>query len=202
MLEFIKILILMPQNNNGLIKISEPITEKDFLGILNLVEENLYKNNLKISRLKSLSFGELLIAKDGEKIIGMVETRRPGRVFVELEDKYFSLDKMKIPKNQIGFIPLIAVSPDYQKKGVGKKLLMTALQVQKQWHAVCVGAHIWQNSPGGGSQKLFTKIGFTPLKLHEKPWKEYSEKVGPEGYWCVVCGNPCHCDYLEMMKYL
>ena len=184
------------------IKIAEPVLESDYQGALNLVEENLFKNNLSLEILQSRSVGEILIAKDGDRIVGMIETRRPGRIFDSIDEKYVSINKIKAGKEEIGFISLVVVSTDCRGNGIGKLLVKKALEQQKAWGGKCVGTFAWQSSPEGGSQKLFESCGFVSLTLHKEPWRDYSEKVGPEGYSCVVCGNPCKCDYLEMVKYL
>jgi len=206
--------------------ITEPILESDFRGAWQLVESHLFKNNITIGSLEESSIGEVLIAKDGDaasltdkvsagagapaspesgmrgKVIGMIQSRRPGRIFKYIDEKYISLDKIKVAKEELGFISLIVLAPEYRGKGIGKLLINKALANQKEWGAKCVGAFAWQASPNSGSQKLFESCGFVPIKLHEEPWKSFSERVGPEGYFCTVCSNPCRCDYLEMVKYL
>jgi len=146
--------------------------------------------------------GEILVAKDGDKVVGMICQKRPGKIFSELPDEQFDLNSYRVAKNDIGFIILIAVYPKYQGRGIGKLLVAKAIEYQKQFGAKAVGIHAWQNSPGNGSQKLFEFFGFSALKMHKAPWLSYSKKAGPKGYLCPVCGNPCKCDELEMVKYL
>ena len=183
--------------------ITEPILESDFVNVLRIVEENICRDkNFDSDYFKSLSFGEVLLAKFDNEVVGVLTQRRPGRIFQELSDKFFALDQIKSYKSEIGFIVLVSVDPKYQKKNIGKKLVKKALKLQAEWNSKAVGVHSWQASPGGGSQKLFESCGFQALKLHKSPWLEHAKKVGPKGYWCVVCGHPCGCDELEMIKYL
>jgi ribosomal protein S18 acetylase RimI-like enzyme len=193
----------MTKLQNSKIKITEPITEEDFKRASELVEKNIVADtNLSVQYLKKLSVGEIMVAKDEDKVIGMICQKRPGKIFLEFPDKQFNLKKYKFAKKDIGFIILIAVDPKYQGQGIGKKLVTMALKYQKDFGAKAVGVHAWQSSPGNGSQKLFESFGFTHLKMHKSPWLKYSKKAGPKGYWCPVCGNPCKCDELEMVKYL
>jgi ribosomal protein S18 acetylase RimI-like enzyme len=148
------------------------------------------------------SSGELFVAKDGNKVVGMIKMLRPGKIFGELPDKHFSLKKIKCQKNEIGYVTLIAIEPKYQGKGIGKKLVEKGLKEQKIFGSKCVLVHAWQGSPGNASEKLFKSLGFEPLKLYKSPWEKHSKVVGPKGYWCPVCGNPCVCDELEMVKYI
>lgn len=192
----------MEKSFNDLI-ITEPVTEEDFESVAKLVRENIVKDvNLGVQYLKKLSLGEILIAKDRDKIVGMISQKRPGNIFEELPDENFDLKNYKFDKKDIGFIILVVVDPKYQGKGIGKSLVKEAIKYQKIFRAKAVGVHSWQSSPGNGSQKLFESFGFRPIKMHKSPWLEYSKKAGPKGYWCPVCGNPCKCDELEMVKYL
>jgi len=157
---------------------------------------------LGVQYLQKLSVGEILLAKDDEKVIGMIAQKRPGNIFKEIPDENFDLKSYKLDKKEVGFIILVAVDPKYQGKGIGKSLVAKALRYQKDFGAKAIGVHAWQNSHGNGSQKLFESFGFSALKMHKSPWLAYSKAAGPKGYWCPVCGNPCKCNELEMVKYL
>lgn len=193
----------MTKFQNPKIRITEPITDEDFESAAELVEKNIVADtNLGVQYLQKLSVGEILVAKDGDKVVGMISQRRPGNVFNEIPDENFDLKNYKFGKADIGFIILVAVDPKYQGRGIGKQLGAEAMKYQGDFGAKAVGVHAWQNSPGNGSQKLFESLGFLTLKMHKSPWLAYSKKAGPKGYWCPVCGNPCKCDELEMVKYL
>lgn len=185
-----------------MIKIIEPILERDFEAAHKLVEENLYKHDLAVEDLKQASSGELLIAKDGDKVIGLLNMRRPGKIFKELEDKYFHLKELKPFKSETGYIALVTVDKKYQGQGIGKLLVERAIEIQKEWDVSAIIVHASKSSPGNGSEKLFANFGFVPVHLHKQAWHDYSVEKGPEGFWCNFCGNPCKCDELEMVKYL
>ena len=187
-------------NESKNVKICEPVDEKNFSESIKLIDENICRDkNFGVDYLKSLSSGEMLVAKNNDRVIGVLAQRRPGKIFNEIADKFFVLDKIAAKKKDIGYIVLVAVDPKNQGMGIGKKLLVSALDLQKKWKAKCVGVHCWQGSPGNSSRKLFENFGFSAIKLHKAPWAEFSQKAGPKDYWCVVCGNPCTCDELEMV---
>ncbi|MDP2664105.1 MAG: GNAT family N-acetyltransferase [bacterium] len=182
------------------IKLFEPIIEQDFQQAIKLVEENICRDkNFDLTYLQHLSVGEMLVVKEGKKVVGVLTQRRQGKIFDELEDKFFDLEHIKAEKKDIGYLVLVAIDKNHQGRGIGKMLVEEALRIQKEWGAKAVGVHCWQGSPGNGSQRLFEHFDFQPLKLHKAPWLEHSKKVGPKEYWCVVCGNPCECDELEMV---
>lgn len=184
------------------IKIIQPVLAIDFEDAFKLFEKTIMKYDIDAEYLKRSSVGEIFVAKDQDKVVGMIKMRHPGKIFEELDERHFSLKKIKCKKSEIGYVTLIAVEPENQRNGIGKELLKKGIEEQKEFGSKCVVVHAWQGSPGNASQKLFESFGFEPLKMHKSPWKEYSEKKGPKGYWCPVCGNPCVCDELEMVKYL
>lgn len=185
------------------IEIVEPVIEPEFEAAFHIVKKNIADwADHRVEHLKNLSLGEILVVKIDGRVVGVLEQRRPGKVFGEVKDKFFALDKIDCAKDEIGHINVIAVSEENQKKGIGKLLLKRALQLQRDFGAKCVNVFAWQSSPGMGSQKLFESFGFETIQLLKHPWLEYSKKVGPKKFWCVVCGNPCKCDELEMVKYL
>jgi len=185
------------------VTIGFPVLELDFKAIVKLVAKNITKDvSCGIDYYKSSSLGEVIIVKHNDQVIGMIKQSRPGKIFEESEDKHFYLKNIKAKKKDIGYISWLAVAEGYQGEGIGKKLVREALKYQKEWGSKAVVVHCWQASPGNASQKLFKKMGFSSLKMHIRPWGEYSKNLGAKKYWCVVCGNPCFCDELEMIKYI
>ena len=184
------------------IKITEPIAEEDFVEAEKIIEENIVKSDENLNELKSLSVGEVLVAKINDEVVGIISMYRSGKVFKTTQAKYISLDKIKAEKSKIGYIMFLAVLKKHQGKGIGKSLAKAGIKKQKEFGAECVLTDAWQSSPNGASQKLFESLGFEAIKLHKQPWLEESKKVGPKKFTCVVCGNPCSCDELEMVKYL
>lgn len=188
---------------NNKIKICYPLLESDFRQALKILHDNIARDSFcGLDYLKSGSEGEVLIAKDGDEIVGVLKQNRPGKIFNELPDEHFDLENTRANKNEIGYISWIAIDQKYQGRGIGKILVDKSLKYQKEWQAKAVVVHCWQGSPGNASQKMFEKVGFKPLKMFKSPWYNHSKETGPENYWCVVCGNPCVCDELEMIKYI
>lgn len=177
-----------------------PVTEKDFHEVFALVEENLFKNDLALEEFKKASVGDILIVRNSDRVIGMLHMYRPGKVFEEIEEKYFDPKNISGDKSKIGYIALVSVEKNAQGKGIGKLLVEKALESTREWGAEKVIVHVSKSSPGNASEKLFASFGFVPTKLHKAPWQEYSLRRGPKGFWCNFCGNPCHCDELEMLK--
>lgn len=186
---------------NKSLKIIEPILESDFDAAQTLIEENLFRFSGMMAELKRSSNGEILLTKSGDEIVGMLQMRRPGKIFKEIEDKYFDPKNLG-NKDDTGYIALVIVSKKYQGQGIGKKLVEKAIKLQKDWEAQKIIVHASKSSPGNASEKLFAKMGFESGSLHKAPWLEYSKKQGAENFYCNFCGNPCHCDELEMVKYL
>jgi ribosomal protein S18 acetylase RimI-like enzyme len=184
------------------IKITEPVTEEDFVEAEKIIEENIVKSDENLDELKSLSVGEILIAKIGNEVVGMISMYRPGKVFKTTQAKFISLKKIKAEKSKIGYIMFLAVSKKHQGKGIGKKLAKAGIIKQQEFGAECVLTDAWQSSPNSASQKLFESLDFEAIKLHKQPWLEESKKAGRKKFTCIVCGNPCKCDELEMVKYL
>ncbi len=187
---------------NSNIKITNPITQQDYEAALRLIEENLYKWDMTIEKIQSSAQGELLLAKDNDKVVGMLNMRYPGKIFEEIDDEFFALDKIELEKKDIGYIALVSIRKDFQGKGVGRQLVKKTIKQQKEWGSKAIIVHASKSSPGNASEKLFFSFGFEPIKLHKQPWHEYSQEKGPKGFWCQFCGNPCTCDELEMVKYL
>ena len=187
---------------NPIFKITVPIIEQDFKDALKLLHDNIFEDaSYNVKHLKSQSVGEVLVAKINGEVVGALMHCRPGKIFKRLEDKYFDLKNIKADKKDIGFIEVLVVDRKFRRKGIGKALIMKAMEYQKEWNSKVVVVHSWQSSPGNGSEKLYTKLGFTAQKMHKSPWLEYS-KDPKEDFLCVVCGRHCKCDDLEMVKYI
>lgn len=183
--------------------IQTPTLLSDFKAILKLVEDNLaYDQNFNFELLTSLPVGCVLIAEEDDKVVGVLVQRSPGQVFTEIDEEWFSLDQIDLAKEKIGFIEAVVVDPAFQRKKIGQKLLAEALKYQKDFGSQAVLTLAWQSSRDHASEKLFTAAGFSPLEIKKEMMKEYSLSLGKKGYRCSHCGNPCHCDSLEMIKYL
>lgn len=190
------------KTSSSKLQIIQPIAEQDFVDVLKLTSENIVTDiNYGIEHIKKLSLGEVLLVKVDNKIVGAIVHCRPNKTFIRNDENHFDLENIKSNKDKIGYIEVVVVDSDFQRMGIGKILIEEALKLQKSWKTKAVSVHCWQGSPGNGSEKLFTKLGFTKLKMHKSPWLKHSKKLKGK-YSCVLCGNPCKCDELEMVKYL
>ena len=88
--------------------------------------------------LENAPGGFILVALDEEKVVGSVVVNRTGM-------------KKYIPENILVYI---ATDPEYRGKGIGKKLMETAIQNAEG----SIALHVEPNNPAKG---LYEKLGFT-----------------------------------------
>ena len=81
--------------------------------------------------------GFVLVANDGEKVVGSVVVNRTGM-------------KKYIPENILVYI---ATDPEYRGKGIGKKLMEQAIATAEG----SIALHVEPNNPAKG---LYEKLGF------------------------------------------
>ncbi len=89
------------------------------------------------------------------------------------------------------------VDENYRGLGVGKKLLNQAIKAAKQQGAEAGISHLWKQSPNNSAVAYFSHCGGKLITTHKDRWLEDSK----QGYCCVLCGNDCHCDAVEMIIY-
>lgn len=82
--------------------------------------------------------GFVLVANDGDKVVGSVVVNRTGM-------------KKYIPENILVYI---ATDPEYRGKGIGKKLMEEAIATAEG----SIALHVEPNNPAKG---LYEKLGFT-----------------------------------------
>ncbi len=83
--------------------------------------------------------GGVLVAADGERVVGFVTTRVDG-------------------ESRIGWIPNLAVRPEYQGQGLGRRLLEAALDYLRAQGMECVRIEtLAQNQIG---MRLYPSLGF------------------------------------------
>lgn len=186
---------------NSKIQITEPVTEEDYRGALQIIDFNLTRV-LTLEDLKEEPIGRIFLAKIGSEIAGILKLKFPGETLSDYEEKCITLDKINATRGEIGCVQVVVVNKAFQGRGIGKRLLTKGLEVLKGAGARAVLAHIWLSSPGGASEKMFLSFGFRPIKTHKRVWYESSIKMGPARYQCAHCGNPCKCDALEMVLYI
>lgn len=93
--------------------------------------------------------GFVLVATDGDKVVGSVVVNRTGM-------------KKYIPENILVYI---ATDPEYRGKGIGKKLMETAIENAEG----SIALHVEPNNPAKG---LYEKLGFTNKYLEMRYIKQ------------------------------
>lgn len=88
--------------------------------------------------LENAPGGFILVANDGDKVVGAVVVNKTGM-------------KKYIPENILVYI---ATDPEYRGKGIGKKLMETAISNAEG----SIALHVEPNNPAKG---LYEKLGFT-----------------------------------------
>ncbi|WP_247687425.1 GNAT family N-acetyltransferase [Pseudoalteromonas obscura] len=111
-------------------------------------------------------------------------------------DKWCTPADWPVDIEQMAYFKCIAIDPRAQGQGIGPKLLAASIEVLKKQGAKAGVAHLWQQSPGNGAVKYFTKSGGKLIKLHDDRWLENCIN---DGYECPICGNECHCQAAEMV---
>ena len=135
-----------------------------------------------------------LIALEEERLVGVRITYAPGRWIYQ--QRGLSIKDWPITPDKVGYFKSLFVADDFQNRGVGRSLSLASLEILKEIGAGAVICHSWLESPGNGSSNYLEKLGFQPVKRHEKFWLEVD-------YQCVKCApERCICTALEMIKIL
>lgn len=110
-------------------------------------------------------------------------------------DQWCSPELWTVPKENCCYFKCNTVDEEYRGLGIGKKLLQLAINAAKQQGAQAGVSHLWKQSPNNSAVSYFTKCGGEIVKSHPGKWNEESK----QGYSCVLCGNDCHCEAIEMI---
>ena len=117
-------------------------TWKDaYVGIVN----QEYLDNLKIEKVEEIAYkfkDDVIIAKDGEKVVGFV-------AYGKCRDKDLET---------AGEIYAIYVLEDYHGKGIGKRLVAEALEQLNGYHTVA----LWVFKDNARARRFYEKCGFKP----------------------------------------
>nr|WP_275442926.1 GNAT family N-acetyltransferase [Pseudoalteromonas sp. OOF1S-7] len=111
-------------------------------------------------------------------------------------DKWCSPALWPVDEQHMAYFKCIAVHPDAQGQSIGPRLLKASVAVLKQQGAKAGVSHLWQQSPGNGAVKYFTKAGGKLIKVHDDRWLDLTLY---EGYRCTLCDTECHCQAAEMV---
>lgn len=78
----------------------------------------------------------------------------------------------RLAKNNEAEIHLLAVKPDYRRRGIGRMLVQSA--VDKAKSIGCSTIILWTQTIMKSAQKLYKKMGFVPLKDIEKNDRKFT----------------------------
>lgn len=184
------------------------LREDDWDAVIRLGNKVQGENYLDFGEIEKVFFKGLdrglncsYVAYDGErdkggKLIGFRLTYAPGKWKI---DKWCSINQWKVPPEKVCYLKSLHVEEEYQKQGIGTKLLDKSLDTVKQMGGVAAVAHIWMESPNGSAMKYFTSVGGQFVKLHKNRWLE---DCIVSNYKCVQHGEHCTCSASEMILYL
>lgn len=111
---------------------------------------------------------------------------------VELwRDKGFRLETMSLARS-------IIIHPSYQRRGLGEKLLRESFKLAKSLGSEGMLCHVWAPQKSATALALKQRAEFPSIFIakHADAWTKYSI----DSCWqCPFCGNPCHCDAIEII---
>lgn len=97
-------------------------------------------------------------------------------------------------------IKSIAVNPEFTKKGMATKFVLSALDYANSNSYSIVKSYAWQGKNGIQMKGIFTKLGFTKKEELPNYWKQDSFE---KEYNCPTCGEPpCLCSAVVFAKQL
>jgi|SRR5688572_2360280 len=98
-----------------------------------------------------LKQGKVLIARRGASIVGTLKlsTRKPWAI----DASYFT------PCEHPWYLTNMAVDPTHQGKGIGKRSVLEAVRLVKEWGGDAVRLDAYDAAPGAGA--FYEKCGFT-----------------------------------------
>ena len=181
----LRIIEMTPNNFNEVLKISDAVLGKNYLTHEDC--KNYWENGVKNKYRNSL------IAEKNNKVVGFLFAFTPGNW---KPDEFCSQKEWPGKVEEATYIKLMGVLQNYQRRGVGAKLLNKSIQIAKAQGAKFIVSHIWYNSPGEAPLRLFKKFGAREIKLYREKWYKESRSAS---WQCARCGSLCHCDSLEIV---
>lgn len=95
--------------------------------------------------------------------------------------------------DKIAYFKSNFISKDFQGHGIGSNLAKLALDILKKHQYQAISCHSWLESPQSSSLRYLQKLGFIPIKKHEKFWQHID-------YKCNSCWlDRCDCSAMEML---
>ncbi len=136
--------------------------------------------------------GWVACSTEGELIgISLVKLGTAASLAAELlieKDWFVSTFRDKEP---IALRKHLAIAPQWQGKGIGKKLVQHGIEQLRQLNSSAIVSIVWKESAGKSLGKLLKNLGATPVRTIAGYWKSDSLE---KQYDCPVCGlPPCSC---------
>ncbi|TPH15030.1 GNAT family N-acetyltransferase [Litorilituus lipolyticus] len=150
--------------------------------------------NKGISQINGETVNTNFVALHQDKVVGFRITYSAKQWPI---DQWCSPSLWQVPQEQCCYFKCNTVNEQYRGKGIGKKLLMLAIEAAKKQGAVAGISHLWKQSPNNSAVKYFTHCGGKHIASHVGKWNEESK----QGYCCVICGYDCQCEAAEMIIY-
>lgn len=101
----------------------------------------------------------------------------------------------KVPLEKTAYFQTVLVDPELRGQGFAVRLSTKSFEALKKTDAEAVVCHSWKESPGQSSRLYLESLGFQAIKEYPHFWTDID-------YSCILCGNPCGCTAVEMIKYL
>lgn len=103
--------------------------------------------------LRGINTSRVLVARSGGRIVGTLRlaTKRPWAI----EAKFFAGSKRPL------YLVDMAVTPESQRRGVGRQLLEAAVRTARGWNADAIRLDAYDHAAGAG--RFYEKCGFTEV---------------------------------------
>jgi|ERR1035437_4694638 GNAT superfamily N-acetyltransferase len=170
----------------------QELTEVHNLFEIALGKDYITKESLLVEILSKNS--QIFVAKEGNIIIGAANcsyfkhTELASHLPSEMSDLVQQYLDLK-PREYVGKIDGVVVTPDKQKRGIGRQLV----QMEIEWltprvQKLIIMARIKEETCP--AESMLIDMGFIELATVENFWKQDSLE---KKYNCPVCKNPCRC---------
>lgn len=90
----------------------------------------------------------------------------------------------------LGHIKTVAISADFQGRGIGRSLVLHAENELCACGAETIVVFGWTSPSGTHIGSIMDGLGYQQVDMVERYWSEDSIA---KGYGCAVCGHPCVC---------
>lgn len=169
-------------------------TRSDATTVLHMMDKILGEDWGNENIDNAIANNMLFIAEIDNKVVGFSMLRMLAQGDIEKE---FKGQPYKIPRDiqhadkhaQIGLIEAVATDPDYQKRGIGTKLIESSINRLQDAGAEMVATMAWKTTHTHIAPTL-EAFDFTERHEFKDFWLEESKKSKEE---CPHCGLPCHC---------